>query len=73
MHETAETNIGWAWRESGHNHAAEDYKALLDFMDLYFRGDEKPLGAPHGRDFQRELYPDLAEILHPGPSHGRLK
>lgn len=26
--------IGWAYREGGHNHAAEDYKALLDFMDV---------------------------------------
>jgi hypothetical protein len=28
----AESSIGWAWRESGHNHAPEDYKALLDFV-----------------------------------------
>jgi hypothetical protein len=26
--------IGWAYREGGHNHSAEDYKALLDFMDM---------------------------------------
>ena len=26
--------IGWAYREGGHNHSAEDYEALLDFMDM---------------------------------------
>ena len=53
----AEENIGWAFRESGHNHAPDDYGALLDFMDARIRRE------PVIRDFQRQLYPDLAQVL----------
>ena len=51
--------IGWAYRESGHGHTPEDYAALLDFMDRRLHGRELK------RDFQRRLYPNLAELLQP--------
>ena len=50
-------SIGWAFREGGHAHGPEDYGALLDFMDVCIK--KKPII----RDFQRQLYPDLADIL----------
>ncbi len=49
--------IGWAYRESGHAHRPEDYAALLDFMDRHLHGRQVK------RDFQRQLYPDLEELL----------
>jgi hypothetical protein len=51
--------IGWAYREGGHAHTPEDYAALLDFMARRLRGRE------FKRDFQRRLYPELDELLHP--------
>ena len=49
--------IGWVYRESGHAHLLEDYKALLDFMDLHLHNRQLE------RDFQRKLYPNLDVIL----------
>ena len=53
--------IGWAYRERGHAHRPEDYAALLDFMDQHLHGRELQ------RAFQRPLYPDLEDLLHPAP------
>ena len=50
-------NIGWAYRERGHSHTPEDYMALLDFMDRHLRGSRLK------RDFQRQLYPELDNLL----------
>ena len=55
--------IGWAYRESGHAHRPEDYAALLDFMDRHLHGRELK------RDFQRNLYPVLEDLLHPPESN----
>ncbi len=49
--------IGWTVREGGHAHWPQDYDTLLDFMDRHFHGRKVQ------RNFQRTLYPDLAEIL----------
>jgi len=49
--------IGWTVREGGHAHRPEDYETLLDFMDRHFHGRELR------RNYQRELYPNLPEIL----------
>ena len=53
----AAENLGWALREGGHGHRLADFEALLDFMDLHFQGREVR------RDFQRELFPRLDELL----------
>ena len=50
-------DIGWHYREGKHAHLPEDYDALLDFLDWKFRGELQ------SRNFRRELYPDLDEIL----------
>ena len=53
----ADSAIGWAFREGGHDHGPVDFLALLDFMDLRLgRGRVR-------RNFQRPLYPDLEELL----------
>ncbi len=49
--------IGWAVREGGHAHTPADFEALLDFMDRHVRGREVR------RNFQRELYPNLGDLL----------
>lgn len=49
--------LGWAFREGGHNHAIEDFEALLAFTDRHFHGH-----TVH-RDFQRPLFPELDRIL----------
>jgi hypothetical protein len=49
--------LGWAYREGGHGHQAEDYEALLAFMDGAFHGRQVR------RDFQRPLFPDLDDLL----------
>jgi hypothetical protein len=67
----AEHKLGWAWREGVHSHASDDYAALLDFMDRQFRNERewphKRDGDRPARDFQRQLYPNLHELLRPGP------
>lgn len=51
--------IAWVFREGGHAHTMVDYESLLDFMDRHFHGRSVM------REFQRELYPDLNNILRP--------
>jgi hypothetical protein len=36
----AEKNIGIAFREGGHEHNSTDWRVLLDFADIHFRGLE---------------------------------
>ena len=55
----AEDKIGWAVREGGHGHFAADFEALLDFTDRHFHSRSV------ARDFQRELFPRLDELLNP--------
>jgi len=50
-------NLGWALREGGHGHRPADFEALLDFTDRHFHGRDIR------RDFQRELFPQLDELL----------
>ena len=56
----APDGIGWALREGGHGHRMEDFQALLDFMDVRFH--QRPVV----RDFQRELFPRLEDLLREG-------
>ena len=49
--------IGWAIREGGHSHHQSDYEALLDFVDVHFHAKQIR------RDFQRPLFPHLAELV----------
>jgi len=53
----AEDCLGWAVREGGHAHSAADYEALLDFADRHFHGRTVR------RAFQRELFPQLTDVL----------
>ena len=46
--------IGWAFRAGGHDHAAADYAALLDFADRSLRGLRVE------RDVQLGLFGDAA-------------
>ena len=53
----AKDRLGWALREGGHGHRPADFEALLDFTDRHFHGRSVR------RDFQRELFPQLDELL----------
>lgn len=53
----AADKLGWAVREGGHGHRTLDFEALLDAMEQQFHGREVV------RDFQRELFPELDELL----------
>ncbi len=53
----ARHNVGWAVREGGHAHTRTDYEALLDFMDRHLQSREIR------REFQRELFPQLQQLL----------
>ncbi len=53
----AEDNIGWAVREGGHGHYPPDYDALLDFVDIHFHKRKIE------RNFRRELFPGIEEVL----------
>jgi hypothetical protein len=53
----ADDRLGWAVREGGHGHRPLDFETLLDAVDLQFHGREA------ARDFQRELFPGLQELL----------
>ncbi len=45
--------IGWAFREGAHGHTAQDFEALLDFVDVRFGGKAVLRG------FQREVFCDF--------------
>lgn len=53
----APAQLGWAVREGRHAHSMADFEALLDFADQVF-GDRSP-----GREFQRQLFPDLDRLF----------
>ena len=53
----ASRKLGWSVREGAHGHRADDFDVLLDFVDRHFH-DRQPV-----RDFQRQLFPDLDELL----------
>ena len=53
----ATDKLGWVVREGGHGHRPADFEALLDFIDLHFHGRRV------ARDFHRELFPRLDELL----------
>jgi len=54
---SAKDKLGWALREGGHGHRPADFEALLDFTDRHFHDRSVR------RDFQRELFPQLDELL----------
>jgi len=53
----APDRIGWAVREGGHAHVPADYEALLDFADRHL------CGRAIRREFQRRLFPELAQLV----------
>ena len=55
----AASHVGWAFREGGHGHQADDFEALLACVDRVFHARQVR------RDFQRALFPDLEALLRP--------